>query len=545
MIEQLGLSKISLRGVLESFHWIVLSIFFVYCIVDAVTVRRLRQKQLNTPFGNSPLTFVAPKFLLNLLFAGRAAELLQKGYERFKHSAFHLIRNDGRIIVLPLSLLEELAALPSRVANPQAALEHDLLGHFTGLNLIVENRLHHSIVQRRLTPRLPLLIPRLEKAATDALEDSFPSAEAEEWIEFQPYQALALISARVAADIIVGPAFCNNQVWLDISVKYTENLFRTIVILRMFPNWTHSLICLTLPSYWAGRKNLDMAKQLLGPHIQNLIRRSDAGVWDPQEDNVDDMNLLNWLASMAKGQDRNPDVISHVLVLVALAAVHTTLLRMVNVLYDVTAAGPALQDEILDEIKFVAESGWESTLHKTPYDQLYRLDSVLRESQRLSPPTTLGLKRLFQEPYTFSNGIHVPAGTYVCLPIYAIENDPEHILRPLEFDGLRSFRARAEQPEGELAGNDDVGRKLAAKELLFSTPTRTCLNFGYGKTACPGRFFASVVVKLVLVKMLTGYEFAFLPGTGRPKNMMVHEFLFTWPWQKMLVRRKREPSTPF
>jgi ent-kaurene oxidase len=280
---------------------------------------------------------------------------------------------------------------------------------------------------------------------------------------------------------------------------------------------------------------LKLAKELLGPKIRELLKQSDASVWEPQVDNADDLNILSWLSSMTKGRDRDPDVISHVLVLVALASIHTTLLRMVNVLYDVPAAGPSLQNDLLNEINSIGKGKWETAA----YDQLYRLDSVLRESQRISPPTTLGLKRLFLEPYTFENGTHIPAGTYVCMPIHAIENDEKHTPHPDEYDGLRTFRARQEKKR-----NGDLDN-AAAKDLLFTTPTRTVLNFGYGKTACPGRFFASVVIKMVLVKMLTEYDFAFMPGTKRPAHLMAHEFLFTWPWQKMLVRRKKGGACPF
>jgi len=357
---------------------------------------------------------------------------------------------------------------------------------------------------------------------------------------------LGRISARVAADAIVGPAFSNNPTWLDISFNYTENLFRTIVVLRMVPTWMQGLIYPLLPSYWECQKHLKAAKQLLGPKIQELIHKNNTGAWEPQDDSADDLNILSWLSSMAKGRDRDPDVISHVLVLVALASVHTTLLRMVNVLYDVTAAGSSLHDELLDEITTVqADGGWSHTDTNTiPYDHLHRLDSVMRESQRISPPTTLGMKRLFKEPYIFQDGTHVEKGDYVCMPIHAIENDDQNTSDPDKFDGLRSFRARQELLRHPIS-DIDVENKLAAKELLFSSPGRTILNFGYGKTACPGRFFASCVIKMVMVKLLTEYEFSFMPGTRRPANLMVHEFLFSWPWQKMLVRRKEKVSSPF
>lgn len=124
-------------------------------------------------------------------------------------------------MVLPLSLLEELSRLPPHIAESTSALERDLVGSFTGVDLILENRLHHSIVQRKLTPRMPLLLPRMEEAVSAAFEKYLP--ESEDWEEFQPYKALSHVSARLGAEVIVGPAFCDNPDWLNIAVEYTEN----------------------------------------------------------------------------------------------------------------------------------------------------------------------------------------------------------------------------------------------------------------------------------------------------------------------------------
>jgi ent-kaurene oxidase len=232
----------------ELAYWVLPLVILAYFATNAVFIER---KEIDHFPVGSPLA-QAPKFVLNLLFTGRAAALLKNGYKKVRHrlgiayvlciqplhnnervvptdispsqfenSAFRLIRNDGDIVILPLPLLEELSALPVTVANPQAALEHDLLGRYTGLNLILENRLHYSIVQRRLTPRLPLLIPRMEKAVTHAFEESF--SQSEEWTKFQPYQILGGISARVAAEAIVGPEFSGDPTWLGVAVNYTEN----------------------------------------------------------------------------------------------------------------------------------------------------------------------------------------------------------------------------------------------------------------------------------------------------------------------------------
>ena len=209
---------------------------------------------------------------------------------------------------------------------------------------------------------------------------------------------------------------------------------------------------------------------------------------------------------------------------------------MVNVLYDL-AANPGYFKELQAEIESEAESkqGW----NEASYSQLQKLDSVLRESQRMSPPTIMGMKRLFKQTYTFSDGLNILKGTYACLPTYSIENDPEHTPRPEIFDGLRSYRRRQRTriSDNKLNGNNE--------EHQFSSTERTILNFGYGKSACPGRYFASLVIKIMFVKLLTEYEFKFLPGMERPKNIVAHEFLFCWPWQGMMVRRKNDGVCPF
>ncbi|KUI56676.1 Ent-kaurene oxidase [Cytospora mali] len=528
-MDLLLIASISFPGAVKYLCYVLPLTFLAYCIADAISTRQLVRKQSEHSLVGSPFGFFWPKFILNVVYAWKATKLAEEGYEKYQNSAFQLIRNEGRVLVLPLSLLEEVSRLPSNIAESTAALERDLVGSFTGVDLILESRLHHSIVQRKLTPRLPLLLPRMEEAVTMAFTNHLPQGE--EWTEFQPYKALSYVSARLGAEVIVGPAFCDNPKWLHVAVEYTENLFRTVVVLRCFPKWMHPVLSRVLPSYWEGWRLLRGGQRLLGPKIQELLDKNNAGTWQPQDDKPEDLNVLSWLASLAKGRDRNADVIGHVLVMVALAAVHTTLLRMVNVLYDVVNAGPQLQKELLDEIAVVAARGWHD--NGNPYDALEKLDSVLRESQRMSPPTTLGMKRLFKESYTFQDGTHVRRGTYACLPVFAIENDRAKVPNPEEFDGLRAYRA---------ARQGDAG---PAGEYLFSSPGPSFLNFGYGKTACPGRFFASVVVKMVIAKALTDYEFKFLPGTERPKNIIAHEFLFTWPWTRMLVRRKKSGSCPF
>lgn len=504
------------------------TVVFLY-LHEVLSTTQLTRNSL--PLVGSPSKII-PKSILNFIFAVRGLKVLDGGFTKFKDRAFQFIRNDGPVHVLPPSLLEELSGVPNNIASRNGALEHDLLGHYTGISLIVDSRLHHTIVQRKLTPRLEQMIPGLEEELTAAFEEHMPASK-EEWTEFEPYQALAKISARLSARALVGPELCRDETWLDVSVNFTESLFRTIVVLRFLPAWTHPIVSKLLPSYWHGRGYLRKGQNFLGPIFKDLLKRHDEGTWKPDNTKDADAHMLSWLVESAKGIDRDPKTLAHIEVLLALASVHTTLLRMVNTLYDLTS-NPSYFAELREEIASVQEKGWTSTA----YSKLLKTDSVLRESQRMSPPTILGMKRIFQQPYTFSNGLSVPAGAYVCMATYAIENDPLVTPSPEKWDGLRSYRKRLSDSSSK--GIADAKNKTHS----FSAFDKTVLNFGYGKTACPGRFFADIILKMVLVKMVQQYEFRFPGDKGRPENIVLHEFLFTWPWDKMLVRR-REAECPF
>ena len=231
---------------LLSLYWVLPLIFFSYCGLDLLIARSLVRKYCTYPLVSSP-SAIAPRFILNLIFAGKAAQVLEEGYRKvtrrisrfkpiylltsvkFKARAFHFIRGDGSVVVLPISLLDELSSLPPSVASPNGALEHDLLGQYTGLNLILESKIHHSIVQRKLTPRLGVLTLSLEDELKSAFEDYFPACEG--WTEFMPYQTFGKISARLSGRALVGTAYCRNPTWLDISFNYAESRKPTFVTL--------------------------------------------------------------------------------------------------------------------------------------------------------------------------------------------------------------------------------------------------------------------------------------------------------------------------
>ena len=93
-------------------------------------------------------------------------------------------------------------------------------------------------------------------------------------------------------------------------------------------------------------------------------------------------------------------------------------------------------------------------------------------SLRMCASFKVGLKRLALHPFTFSNGVTIPAGTLLALPLHSVHTDEEIYPNAHEFDGLRFFRLR--EKEG-----DDV---LAARHQLVTTSPEL-LGFGLGRHA--------------------------------------------------------------
>lgn len=80
---------------------------------------------------------------------------------------------------------------------------------------------------------------------------------------------------------------------------------------------------------------------------------------------------------------------------------------------------------------------------------------------------------------------------------------------PNEFDALRYYRLR--QAKDSLGSGTKAAEAVANSQ--FVSVSASSLGFGYGRHACPGRFFAANEVKMILATTLLNYE-VMNPGGG-------------------------------
>ncbi len=112
--------------------------------------------------------------------------------------------------------------------------------------------------------------------------------------------------------------------------------------------------------------------------------------------------------------------------------------------------------------------------------------------------------------FTLSDGRVVPAGVTIEVPAIAVSTDPDVFDNADTYGPLRFHKMR--QRAVETSNESDAPNHLV-------NVSANSLNFGYGRQARPGRFFAANEIK-IFTNALMKYDFKLPDGeTDRYRNM--------------------------
>jgi cytochrome P450 len=181
----------------------------------------------------------------------------------------------------------------------------------------------------------------------------------------------------------VGYPTCESEEWISTALQYTENAFRTIIVLRIFPDWIKPLISFFIPYSWKVSSALRNAQNLIIPLI--IQRRKEAAEAIQNEDSnyKKPEDFLQWMMDGANDHDGQPHKLAHRLLILTLAAVHTTSMAATQTLFDLCDR-PEYMEPLRQELTEVMLKDGHT---KQTLTHLYKLDSFMRESQRLNPPS--------------------------------------------------------------------------------------------------------------------------------------------------------------
>ncbi|QYT05082.1 hypothetical protein H0G86_011977 [Trichoderma simmonsii] len=448
-------------------------------------------------------------------YVQEADVLLREGYEKFKNTIFQVLTPDGPRLFLPRKFANELKPFKRHEASGMKALADRHLGHYTTIDH--ESDVMLGAIKIDLNRNLGLFVGDVEQEVAHCFKTKFPSCE--EWTPVDLHETLLRIVAQASARIFVGYPMCRNDEWLECSTKFALDVMTGGEKLKLWHPWLRPFAQYWIPEMRRIRGDHQRALDLLMPELKKRAAETRQPDEPPRQD------MIQWMQQRAqKLGDKSFDYkeLANLQMLTATAAIHTTRLAIIHALYDI-AARPEYIAPLREEIREVTKDT-NGILQKQHLTQMRKLDSFMKESQRHSPPSVATYQRKAMIPIDLSNGFHIPKGTIVQCNTNILDETPAAWGAPHEFDGFRFYRLR-ENPE-------DTNR------FQFASPSYDSMQFGFGNDACPGRFFASNQIKIILSYILSNYDIKFEDSVkGRPKNFMFEVNVMADPTVKVLFKK--------
>ncbi|KAI8934908.1 hypothetical protein NX059_008578 [Plenodomus lindquistii] len=416
-------------------------------------------------------------------FLKSSRNMYKEGYKKFKKEAYRLVSDSGEThVVVPQKFLPELKKLPDDVLSFPKAVDEMMVRKYT--NLLTESSIIAHPIKTDLTPSLPRLNPMICEQTDACLREYMPPCS--DWTEVKINKTLMDIITKVSGRMFVGPELSEDPSYLEAASNYTVDLVKAVSKLKKMRPWLRPFLAPRTPEIRVLRERELEAQGYFKPLIEERTKaKKEDPNWQPPDDMLQSMlNQMTGKLSLA--------MIARAQLGLTFAAIHTTTLTSTNVIFTL-ASTPEYIEPLREEIRSaMADNGGKITTQALK--QLVKLDSYMKEVARLYPPEYTSFSRRVVKGITLSNGQYIPPGVLLEIPLHEISQDPANWPNGDVFDGFRHYKLRAGGSATDHARNQ------------FVTSNEQSLNFGYGRHACPGRFFASNEIKMLLARLILEYD---------------------------------------
>ncbi|KAK4209711.1 cytochrome P450 [Rhypophila decipiens] len=503
----------------------------------------------------APFTRVGKPWLLSLLSGPRAMSFtmekhLQVGYDKVIRNTSNpfLMRWWGmEYIFLPIKYLGDLKRADGHglsffeSLNEAFSLEASVGDLYSSSNLMVD------VVRRGLNPRLAKITPLLESEAIYALTKEIGAPK--DWTPFPAAQLLNNTVLRTTSRILIGPELCRDVNFLETFQQFGISIFNNGFLCSMLPplpNFIRRPLCRLFTSLF-HKKSLESAIEMVQPTVQARLDKLQPSTSPSPSSDPELQDAIAWTLSLTQATypaEHNPERITLTLLhnlWASNAGPAETLTNMIfQILYDPVYL-PPLRSEAEESFRI---HGYFTHKALSP-NNMPLLDSFIREINRLYPTDSVTCMRTVTDNkgFEFHDGLRVPVGSRIAVPSLAIQTDVDSYADPLRFDGFRFVRMRnSEAASSGTPDKEDVvgdGAKYSA-----ATPSETYLPFGFGRHACPGRWYAVLVIKIIFTEVILGYDLKWDLNEGviqkvRPASLSLNGMFLPNQRQQVWLRRRK------
>ncbi|KAI3339922.1 cytochrome P450 [Ustulina deusta] len=459
-----------------------------------------------------------------------ADALIKDSYCKFRDSVYQIRSTEGVRTIIPPTLVGELKGLPEDTLSAKTAVSEAMLSEYTHLSADAHSDILTFLLKTKATHNLQRIASTLKEEFQFILETEFPACD--DWTPFriQPFMVRAV--SRLSGRAFVGSSLSRSEEWMDVSVNFAITAFIAVTKLQFFPPWMRPVAQYFVSELKTIRKDLAKAQAMLEPLIEE--RLSSAGTSSAEKPD----DFIQWLSDALPDEEkRNYFIQAKMQLLLSASSIHTTSNLTTDCIYDL-AVHQEMQDILREEAMevFVGEDAWE---RKDTMTKLKKMDSFIKESQRLSSNVTSFIRKVMK-PIDLSDGTHLPPGTSLLTSLAGMSFDERYFPDPEVFDGLRFWKLRQQQQQQQSpAPIGSPSSILNPSRHQFTSIGDTNQNFGLGKHACPGRFFAAQEIKLILSYLLLNYEIKLRDGEARPKPLVFMMTKSPSQTAEVLFRRRK------
>jgi cytochrome P450 len=171
-----------------------------------------------------------------------------------------------------------------------------------------------------------------------------------------------------------------DEEWLQTTIGYTEQLIICATVLKHIPSFLLPLVYHFVPPYRKLRRTNDTALRLIKPIIQSRRELMDKPGFVGSDD------IMQWMLNERVKKsfgDKDYSMMAQFQLQLSFAAVHTTSMALVNILFDLLAypENLAILREKINESPVRNGGSFQSNFYKS----LEKVDSFMKESQRHNP----------------------------------------------------------------------------------------------------------------------------------------------------------------
>ncbi|KAI1812287.1 cytochrome P450 monooxygenase [Poronia punctata] len=424
-------------------------------------------------------------------FVHNSRDMLIEGYRLADGDSYYVPSPLGERLMVPGWVLNELKTSPVDKVDFVGTFIDMFEGKYTTMGS--RSTLHPRVVKAQLNQHLPDVMPGVQDEIRNSFEASFPPCSYDDWTEVAVVDRITQIVARVSSRMFGGPTLSENKEWVQASIDFAVDGFIGAQKLKRIPGIFRPLAASLMPEI----------RQIAG-HYRAAEKAA--------------IPLINERRGTGGGE-ASPSI----LLKVSFAAIHTSAAAPSQLIFDL-CQHPEYIPLLREEYESVLDH--DGKIDKQGYLQMPKLDSIMKESQRFNPLLLVTFERIIHEDLTLSNGFTIPKNTTIGVPAHAITMDPKIYPNPEEFDGFRFANLRQDDPSMEGRG-----------QYVASNPNS--MAFGYGRHACPGRFFAAQEIKAIMVYLLQNYGMKFKEGQTRPESLLFETQYLPDHSATVLFRRRK------